>query len=139
MKKVNITLTETDTQRISSLYPTQKEGLELCVRNYLTVRDYTLLELKGVFGREELIVLLDIYNGTMYDPTFTGSQFISIQLEDAEKFENAVSRHNADLKTMLEKVNKLTHAQALVLAEECWRFWYASKKSDMDDFLNKML
>lgn len=139
MKKVNITLTEADTQRIASLYPTQKEGLELAVRNYLAIRDNALLELRGVFNREEIIAFVDIYNGTMYDPTFVGRQYLSIQLEDAEAFEGIVTRHGADLQVMLTKVSQLTHAQALVLAEECWRFWYASDKQELDEFVSRMV
>lgn len=138
MKKVNISISQTDAKKINQLYPLQKDGLETAVQNYLAIRDNALRELQGIFTREELIALVDMYNATIYDPRFAGPQFLQIQIEDAEQFESTVTRQGANLGQLIEKVKNLTHAQSLVLIEECWRFWNVGDKQDLEDFVRKL-
>lgn len=108
------------------------------MQNYLAIRDHALRELEGVFNREEIIALLDMYNGTIYDTKFTAPQFLQIHIEDAEQFESTVTRQGANLEQLIQKVKNLTHAQSLVLIEECWRFWNVGDKQDLEDFVKKL-
>lgn len=139
MKKVIISISQTDAKKINSMYPTQKEGIETAMQNYLAIRDNALRELQGIFTREELIALVDMYNAIIYDPRFAGPQFLQIQIEDAEAFESTVTRQSANLEQLIEKVKNLTHAQSLVLIEECWRFWNVGEHKNLDDFVKRFI
>lgn len=139
MKKINITISENTADRIKSIYSTQKEGTELAIENYIAVRDNALRELKGIFEKEELIALLDMYNGTIYEPKFAGPQFLAMQIADSERFQVSVTRHGANIEELLKKVKKLTHSQSMVLVEECWLFWYGKGKQEIEGFVSRLV
>ena len=141
MKTVNIFLNENSIDQVKNLYPTQKEGLKQAVENYLIIRQGTINELKGRFNREELISIVDIHNATTYESRFTSPSILQAHIEDGELYESVCSRHGADLKGLIDKIQKLTHAQSLVLIEEAWRFWYGSEEGskDLENFVSKFL
>lgn len=138
MKKVNIELQEEKVQQIAALFTSQKEGLTQSVENYLVLRASTLNSLKGLFNREELITLLDLHNGTMYEPRFTSPSILQAHLEDGELLEGTCTRQGSDYKVLNEKISKLSHAQSLFLIEECWRFWNVETYGqEINNFISK--
>jgi hypothetical protein len=137
MKTVNISLMQDRINQVASLYPTQKEGLATCVENYIILRSAGLASLKGIFTKEELITLLDLHNGTMYEPRFSSPGILIAHLEDGQNLEGICDRQGSDFDEIKIKIEKLNHLQSLVLIEECWRFWYVdeSYSQNIDKFL----
>lgn len=124
MKKVNITITPSTEAQVKDLFDTQKGGLETAIESYLVMRKPVLDSIRELFGREELVALLDLHNGTMMNAKFTSPELLARHLEEAEELEATCTRHGADLENMKTKILGLTHPQSLYLIHECYRFWY---------------
>lgn len=88
------------------------------------LRRATLAELKSMFTREEIIALVDSFNGLM--PTWQimcNTAVFVAHTEDAEKYQSSISLHGADPASLLEKLSKLSAAQATILQLELVIFW----------------
>lgn len=84
----------------------------------------TLAEIRGRFTREEIIALADSFNGLL--PTWSimcNPKVFAAHTEDAEIYQASASMHNADIKTLVAKLEALTVFQSTILQLELLRFW----------------
>jgi hypothetical protein len=110
------------------------------------LRRATLAELKGIFTRDEIIALADSFNGLM--PTWQimcNASVFAAHTEDAELYQMSASSHGADPVALIDKIRRLTSAQATILQLELVIFWnneaensYGSPSPDLEKLI-KML
>lgn len=127
---------------LARVYKNKTSGAETVLIAWQNLRSYTIETLKGIFTHDELLGIVDAYNETTFEPRFAShSQFLKIEMEDAEKFQNQSSKFNYDQKKILEKINKLQSAQVYFLLEEINRFWNfdSQKKNSLEEFIKKFL
>lgn len=96
-----------------------------------------MLDIKGIFSKQEWIGLADSLNGTIVDDTMRyNKQMLIYHCEDAELYESSFSRHNADVKKVTEKIEKLTNIQVSSVFERIENFWDNNSGVDIDVWAN---
>lgn len=137
--KTTVRLNPNQAERIQEYGKAISSTIEGMTEGFLAIRNHTLLELKGIFTREEMIALTASLNGTLLEENFKPNKSMAIaHLEDFEQFENGVSGQGANFEKLIEKVNKLTAAQIYFLQEEILRFWNVdnlSGEKSLDEFI----
>lgn len=133
-KTVSVRLPENIINEIKENFEGFNAGISLIVEPFDRLRRVTINELKGYFTREEIVALVDSLNGTMLTPEFIyNKQFWVIQLEDFENLENGISRHSANSKILLEKIENLSQSQVYFLLIDIHIFWNSG--CDLEEYL----
>lgn len=92
-----------------------------------------LLELKGIFSKNEWIFFADAFNGTLYEDFMCGNVNIFIaDIEDAERYENKATMHKVDLKELIAKLKKLHGANINAIYERINDYWENYEKIDIE-------
>ena len=85
---------------------------------------YSEEELRGKFTPEEWTALIDLVNSQMLVPQYICVKSLMMAtIEDGEKFEGTLTRHGANLGTMIKKMETLTAAQTAAMMKRAKRFW----------------
>jgi hypothetical protein len=111
------------------------------VEGLTKARRLTLGELAGTFTREELVGLLDAFNGTLVRGiNLPAREVLRYEMEDAETLDGIGARHGYNSETLLKKISGLTHAQAETLLLELRVFWETQSGMDnaLENFLNRL-
>lgn len=94
--------------------------------------------LKGRFNRTELVALLDLLNGHIFEPKMAvRTDYLLIEIEDGERYNHLSTLHGIDITALAEKVKALTPAETLFLQFEIARYW--EMESSEDESLEKWL
>jgi citrate lyase beta subunit len=123
MKNITIRTDAEVTGMLSEINVRQTTAAQTALEVFTWLRKATLHELKGKFTREEIIALIDSFNGLM--PTWRimcNTQVLVAHTEDAEKYQQSLSMHGATT-DLIYKLAILTSAQATILQLELWAFW----------------
>lgn len=140
IKTINVEAQDFVLEEVKRLYSLQKEGLASFLTNYFYLRKSTLRTLVNVFERNELIALVDMFNGTMHNSQISTPDILVVIIEDSETYENISKRHDLNLNKLLDKVKSLSHIQTMILIEEIAGFWNVeSNGSNLDDFINRFV
>lgn len=123
MKAITIRLNEKTVSAYETDYKNATSAATQAAESFWIIRRYALNELKGIFSKEEITALCDIFNGTIIQPEFSNKSVLIAQLEDSEKFEDISSRHGFDYEKLQSKIEQLTSAQVFFLIHEIDRFW----------------
>lgn len=119
---------------------------QIALQVFASIRKAELAGLKEVFTRSEVIAMADAYNGCIPIWHLLGSKnMLLVQMEDAEKYESAISKHEAKPEELFKKINSLTSAQAAILQLELYNFWnntgkcgYGSPAPDLEKLVEKL-
>lgn len=112
-------------QDLSELHGSVSSGAGRAVEIYLALRSRSLHNIKGRFDRKELSYLVDMLNGTMFDPKLAVIPDVLIAgIEDADEYEQLGAKWDVDIEVLSAKVRDLTSAESCFLIEEINRFWY---------------
>lgn len=139
--KTTVRLSPVNAERITAYGKAISSTIEGMTEGFLAIRNHTLLELKGIFTRDELVALTDSLNGTLLEENFKPNKSMAIaHLEDFEQFENGISRHGANSDQLLAKVGNLTAAQIYFLQEEILKFWNMyTNDIGLDEFIKSFM
>lgn len=140
MKNITIRADEETLGNLSEINVKQTTAAQTAIEVFAWLRKATLHELKGMFSREELIALLDSFNGLI--PTWRfmcNTQVLVAHTEDAEKYQRSMSMHGANSDVLLQKLAKLTSAQATILQLELVSFWNRDDEvsPDIESFVTR--
>lgn len=140
MKNVTIRLDDQHARMLAEIDAKPTTAAQTAVEILNFTRRSTLNELKGQFTPEEITALADSFNGLI--PTWQimcNTSVLVAHTEDAEKYQQSASKHGAKIDGLLEKLSKLTAAQATILQLEFIRFWncegnggYGSPSPDLE-------
>lgn len=123
---------ETGVASISGLQDT----LEFMVR----ARRYTNYKLRGMFTREEMTGLMDIFNGVlMRGVAIPAKEIFMAQVMDANAYEGVAAQYGFDMLAIETKIEAMSLAEAEFMLLEILVFWEqeSSKEGGMDAFLDK--
>jgi hypothetical protein len=144
MKTITIRLEDQLLSQLAEVDYRPTTAGQIVVELFATIRRTTLIELKGKFSREEIIVLADITNGTMPTWRYLASrEMLVAEVEDLRHFENVCDIYGVNFNAMIEKIKGLTAAQVAILQLELYRFWnvggdggYDSPSPDLEKLIN---
>lgn len=112
-------------EKVNSIYSGTYAGIRQIVEGFMSVRAYTLNEIKKVgFTTEELTAIIDRLNGTVQDAQIQCNKGAFLAgMEDSEEFDKGISNSGADPETLYAKIKSLTAAQTFFLQEEVALWW----------------
>lgn len=86
---------------------------------------YTQRELLGYFTYNEAVLMINAFNGTLYDlnSLIPPKTLLFGEIEDSINYDFTDSLYNVDKTTLLNKINKLTEFQCYVVISKCFEFW----------------
>lgn len=134
--------TQDNKDALTGLYGSVSAGSENAVNAYVNIRPRVLRELKNQFTKEELSLIVDSLNGTIFDPKLaTNNSMLSAGIEDSISFDGIDEKWGVDKESILNKITNLSAAHTYFLMEEISRFWnipkaYGAPTPDLEAFLN---
>ena len=129
-------------EKLGEIFDNKTIAGETIIDSFLYLRRNTLSEIKGIFTKEEIIGIVDLRNGTIFEPQFScNNKFLLAELEDAEKFDSQSKNFNFDYKKLIAKIQRLTSAQIYFLLLEINRFWNkeSTKENSLDNFIKDLI
>ncbi len=137
-KNATVRISEDSQNVLRNNFKNLNEAITLLVEPFDKLRKMTITERKGYFTREEVVAMVSSLNGTLITPDFIyNKQFFIHQLSDFESFENGVSRHEAALEPLVEKIKQLSSAEVYVITLDIYTFWNTG--GDLEDYLSKWI
>ncbi len=120
-------------------FPTTNAGVTFVLESFPELYKRALLELRGRFSREELMLIVDVYNATALTP---GMSMLDAQVSDGIALDDLDKKWEIEKDSILQKVKSLTSFQGAVL--EMWAngYWYAhpaKKLSDLEKYVKQLL
>lgn len=128
---------------LTEIYNNKSAGATEAVKAYVHIRKSMLAEMKGRFTRAQLSYLIDIQNGTIFEPMLTARKSTWIaEIEDANLLDHAGKKWGIDVNHLIEKVNELNAAEVYFWRELIHLFWHGAqdfhiKSQDLNRFLDE--
>lgn len=123
-KNVTLRIQEEMYDRLSSNEQGINQTVLGIIEEHQQLLKYSEEELRGKFTPEEWTALIDLVNSQMLVPQYICVKSLMMAtVEDGEKFEGTLTRHGADLGTMIKKMETLTAAQTAAMMKRAKRFW----------------
>jgi hypothetical protein len=76
---------------------------------------------RPVFTRDQAMLLVDVFNGTRFEPIEMSLSALWASLDDAE--EAYYQKHGVEKEPFVERIHDLTKAEALAVIDAIERFW----------------
>jgi len=95
------------------------ESVRESLGRYLYILDYEREQLQDTFTSGELSLMVDLCNGTFWEPHTLA--LLSANIEDAEDL--YFEKWQVDRKTLLTKLDKLTLTQSAVIVDAIEMYW----------------
>lgn len=111
-------------------FPSTNAGVVFILESFPELYKRALLEIKGRLTREELLLIVDVYNSTALTP---GMPMVDAQVIDGMTLDALDQKWDVDRKSMTEKIKHLTSFQSAAL--EIWAngYWYAHPDKELRD------
>lgn len=123
-KNITLRIPEEMYDRLSSNEQGINQTVLGIIEEHQQLLKYSEEELRGKFTPEEWTALIDLVNSQMLVPQYICVKSLMMAtVEDGEKFEGTLTRHGADLGTMIKKMETLTAAQTAAMMKRAKRFW----------------
>lgn len=154
MAKKNVTIRLDD--NTLAAYLKQYKELTPAVQNaakvFLQLKRYTMLELKGMFIKQEILVMVDCLKGIARNDEYLRRSVLIANMEYSgtdedlkysKSIEDIPGRCEFDPTSFHKKLEALTEAQAYFLMDRIYIFWEmekrAGKENALDDFVTEMM
>lgn len=160
MKQQNIEMTPETSAWYSENFPSARQGAKIAVETFCeSLKDHpvagmfsdpftahqfmldvwkhawrhSLVGIKGIFTAPELMLIIDIYNGTMLSAMHYNSNSLEVGISDSIALDGMDQKWKIDGPALVEKCRGLTPMQSLCL--ELWAngFWYGKEASANQD------
>lgn len=124
------------------VFRTLNAGLEYTIAAFPALYRRALAEIKGMFSRNELMLVIDVFNGTMLTAGMAG-QHVVISVSDGTNLDHMDGKWSIEAQELICKLRGLTSFQAACL--ELWAngFWYAKNNQfnmpNIDDHVEMLI
>lgn len=120
-------------------FATTNAGVVFILESFPELYKRALLEIKGRFSREELLLIVDVYNATALTP---GMPMLDAQVSDGIALDSLHKKWEIDGSELVKKITGLTSFQSAIL--EIWAngYWYAQpgkKLRDLEKYVEILL
>lgn len=120
-------------------FSTTNAGVRFALESFPELYKRALMEVKGRFFREELLLIVDVYNATALTP---GMPMVEAQVIDGMSLDGLDQKWGVDRDVLTKKVQGLTSFQSACL--EIWAngYWYAKteeKLRNLQDYVETLI
>jgi hypothetical protein len=118
--------------------PSLESGVEYIFEwSKMIFRD-SLIQIKGIFSKNELVLIVAALNSTMVSPRYAGKMFVS-GISDSIDLDGYDSLYEVDKTEIIEKLKKLNDTELATL--ELWAngFWYGKNELELDEYIKTLL
>lgn len=133
-KGTTVYLPEDQAMYIQENYRSQNYGIITAIEVLMTIRAYSLAEIKGRFTQGEWSFLADSLNGTITDGSFRcNAGALAYHCQDADKLDDLGEKWEIDIQELVDKIKDLTAAQVDAVYFRVEQFWN-SEDEDLEEF-----
>lgn len=137
-KQIRTTLPVSAEKRWHYIVGTQKMKLKTEMDQFIAA--FPLLydasrrsEVEGRFSREEVLALAAAHNSMKPTPELQFQASVLVQeMGDFERFENGISRYEANPKVLIDRLMKLSPMATYIVVQECVWWWRYDAENDCD-------
>lgn len=105
-------------------FQTTNTGVVFILESFPELYKRAILELKGRFSKEELYLILDVYDDTTL---ISGMPMLQAQVHDGIFLNGLDHKREVDQKEMTRKIESLTSFQSVVLEVWARKYWLKSE------------
>jgi nitrate/nitrite-specific signal transduction histidine kinase len=140
MTQVNIRLMDNAALvMLLQINPKEGKSSRIVIELFTYLRQATLIEIKGRFTPQEITAIAQIYRGIKPAwQVMCNSATIISNVSNAEKLSSTVSSYEAKLESLVQKLGKLTAAQAAILQLELISFWSKGPNPDLEPLIKSL-
>lgn len=132
------------TKELVELFPYEKTGIPL---NYKVdemlvilhkIYNTTKKEVKGIFDLSEAYVVIQSFNGYLYNPETQDKLSLLLNVEDGIFYEGLTKSFGADRDKILEKIDKLTEAQSFAVIRMAFEALNNEENKNFDELVKEI-
>jgi hypothetical protein len=122
---------------LKDIWGSTSAGATRSVDAYIALRKRILNGLKNRFTQNELMLLIDHQNGTIFSPSlFSTTETMQHSVSDAIILDGLDSKWEIDKQVLFEKISRLSDPEAYFIREEIDRFWNHMGGENIKEFVN---
>ena len=123
---------------IDTMWDKPNTGATYLLDSWPALYNLTLKELKGRFSKGELMLFIDVMNGTMLRPGLAG-QHLHSNVVDGVDLDKLDEKWEIDNLSLMEKMNNCTYFQFACIELWCQAFWHRCDDLDIDEYVTRLL
>jgi hypothetical protein len=116
---------EKSAEIIPTHFPSLNAGLEYIADSWPTLHRKALAEIRGLFSKDELLLILHVFNGCALTPALAGKH-LAPSVVDGIALQGLDKKWHANSKKMVHKIDRLTSFQAAAIEVWATGFWVGS-------------
>lgn len=138
-KNIGFRIAPREVEAILESYPNLNFGATRAVLSWPYLRRRSLNEIKGIFENNELKFIIDMRNGTVFDPVFLKQEPVTWEIMDSNEYEYLGEKWQVNVQHLIKKIHSLTSSQVFFLIDWADVFWYIpGKDKDIEKYINDL-
>lgn len=139
-KKVGPAISEAAEKFFREHFPNVNAGATYTLDAFPGLYGRAMADMRGVFTRAELMLMLDVCNGLWLNPGLAG-QHMTIQVADGMEIDRLDEKWKVEKKQILEKLHGMSVFQLAFLEIWAGSFWEKANHGpkDFEKYLEKLL
>lgn len=132
------------TKELVGLFPCEKTEIPINykVDEMLVILDKiyktTKKEVKGIFDLSEAYVIIQTFNGYLYNPEMQDKLSLLLNVEDGIFYEGLTESFGADRDKILQKIDKLTEAQSFAVIRMAFEALNNEENKNFDELVKEI-
>jgi len=106
------------------------ESINIAARRGLNRHNTFLDIVRPVFTRDQAMLLVDVFNGTHFEPIEMSLSALWASLDEAE--DAYYEKHSVEKEAFVKRVHNLTKGETLAVIDAIERFWNSQEKTVID-------
>lgn len=137
MPKIGARITDQTAAFLRSTFGSVNAGGEYIAGAFPALYQRTLRDMRGLFTRGELSLMIDCHNGTILNPGMAG-QHLEIAVRDSMELDGTDAKWQVDRKELMDRIRPLS-----LFDRACLEIWavgsWESGPGDLGEYLATML
>lgn len=135
--KVTPRISEKTAEELKRVFPSLNAGCEYVLESWLQLYRLTIHKLKGHFSRGELLLMVDVMNGTYLTPGIAG-QHLDINVADGISLDKLDEKWSIDGPELNKKIAELTIYEAACMEWWIQAFWNQKEHGNLDEYVEDL-
>jgi len=126
---------------ICRVFSSANAGSTYILESFKRTYEETLKEMQGLFTKNQLLLIVDVFNGHMLNPVIAGDE-LRMTCTESIKYDHMDEKWSIDVDSFISKIEKLTVYQRTSL--EIWAnaFWYGGdleEDKNLEKYVEELL